>query len=336
MADPAQAAAAGKTEPDIPTSVREGRYKVGRRLGTGGFGFIHEATDSRRGNLVAIKFEPKDATPPQVCFEANAYVKISGDGMHNGVPQIYWFGTEGEWTVMVMQRLGHSLEGLKAACGGRLSLKSVCMVADQALTRLERVHAVGLIHRDIKPDNFLMGLGDQAAALYLVDFGLARPYVGEDGAHLPFAASTHNAGTVRYASIGMQKAWLQSRRDDLEALSYVLLYLAKGRLPWQGLSRKLGGKARDAEVLRLKTETPEAAMAAGLPAVFGDFIGYCRRLEFEGRPDYRAWRRHFREACEATGATYDGVYDWTGKDVEAALEAARARGRVPPPRRHRK
>lgn len=315
-------ASESKKDPDLPPTVKGGRYKVGVCLGTGGFGYIHLAEDTRRQGQVAIKFEATDTSSPQLVFEANAYRKVAGldegdASAWHGVPRVYWYGTDGAWNMLVMQRLGPSLESLmgahrkrKAPRGG-FSLKTVCMVADQVLTRLERIHAVGLIHRDLKPDNFLMGIGREAAAVYIVDFGLVRPYLDAGtGAHHAFGSASHNAGTMRYASIGMQKGWLQSRRDDLESAAYVLLYLAKGRLPWQGL-KVPDGKDRDAEVLRVKTETPLADMCAGLPPVFADLIAYARDLDFEQAPDYGRWRMAFRTTALRVGLTYDGMFDWT-------------------------
>lgn len=306
----------------LPSSLVGGRYVVGACLGTGGFGAIHEAEDTKHRRRVAVKFEPAATKTQQLVFEARAYREVAGVGTaaanhFQGVPRNYEYGTEGGYNFLVMERLGHSLETLKRRCGGRFSVKTTFMLGDQMLTRLERVHACGYVHRDIKPDNFLMGLGRFSPALYIVDFGLAKPFLKPDGTHVPLTKSTHNAGTVRYCSINMQEGWVQSRRDDLEAVAHVLLYLANGRLPWQSKGKDLSQKERDALVLRTKKTMPPEEVVGSGPPVLGEFLAYTRALLFDEKPDYAAWRKAFRAAAEkATGIPVDRVYsdmvyDWT-------------------------
>ena len=76
-----------------------------------------------------------------------------------GIPTVHWFGVEGDYNCMVMDLLGPSLEDLFTFCKRKFSLKTVCMVADQMIQRIEFLHTNHFIHRDMKPDNFLAGLG---------------------------------------------------------------------------------------------------------------------------------------------------------------------------------
>ncbi|KAI0310387.1 kinase-like domain-containing protein, partial [Amylostereum chailletii] len=102
------------------------------------------------------------------------------------------------------------------------------------ISHLESLHSRGYIHRDIKPSNFLFGLEEESMRVFLIDFGLAHRYIDPDsGRHIPFNHTKELIGTPRWASINAHSGIEQSRRDDLESLAYVLIYFARGSLPWQ-------------------------------------------------------------------------------------------------------
>jgi serine/threonine protein kinase len=115
-------------------------------------------------------------------------------------------------------------------------MKTVLMIADQLIQRIEYMHSKSYIHRDIKPENFLLGLGKKSNIIYIIDFGLSKKYRDTKTLqHIPYRENKNLTGTARYASINAHLGIEQSRRDDLEAVGYVLIYLAKGFLPWQGI-----------------------------------------------------------------------------------------------------
>ena len=133
---------------------------------------------------------------------------------------------------MVIEMLGPSLEDLFNYCGRKFSLKTVLLLADQLICRIQTLHNKGYLHRDLKPENILIGLEENASTLYLIDYGLAKKYKQPSGEHIPFKDGKALTGTARYASANTHLGIEQSRRDDLEGAGYVLLYLLMGELPW--------------------------------------------------------------------------------------------------------
>ncbi|CAN4086967.1 unnamed protein product [Withania somnifera] len=149
------------------------KFRLGRKIGSGSFGEIYLGTNVQTNEEVAIKLENVKTKHPQLLYESKLYKILQGG---TGVPNLKWFGVEGDYNVLVMDLLGPSLEDLFNFCSRKLSLKTVLMLADQMINRVEFVHAKSFLHRDIKPDNFLMGLGRRANQVYIIDFGLAKKF----------------------------------------------------------------------------------------------------------------------------------------------------------------
>ena len=189
---------------------------------------------------MALKLEHRSSKgcnygPP---YEWSVYNAFSSLGGIMGVPKVHFKGRQGEYYVMVMDLLGPSLWDTWNTNGQTMTQDMVACIAVEALAILENFHSKGFVHGDIKPENFLLGPPGTPTEkkLYLVDLGLATRW--RDA-----ICSTHVdydqrpdifRGTVRYASVHAHLGRTGSRRDDLESLAYTLLFLLKGRLPWQG------------------------------------------------------------------------------------------------------
>lgn len=148
-------------------------YRLSKKIGHGAFGEICLGVSQHSGKLVAIKKESVKSRFPQLLFEAKVYSILAG-GM--GIPRVYMKGTLNDYNIMVMDLLGPSLEDLFNYCGRKFSLKTTMMLGIELITRLEFIHHRNFIHRDIKPDNFVVGIGDRANVIYILDFGLSKQY----------------------------------------------------------------------------------------------------------------------------------------------------------------
>ena len=184
------------------------------------------------------------------------------------------------------------------------------MLGIEMIDRIEWVHNKLIVHRDIKPDNFVMGRGDSAHIVYLLDFGLSKKYWSSHlNSHLKFTINKKLTGTARYASINALRGCEQSRRDDLEAIGYVLLYFLRGSLPWQGL--KMDKKDdRYKKIYEKKKATTAEELAKGFPSEMCEYIKYTRNLDFEAKPDYNYLRGLLKNIMMKNSFEFDYYYDW--------------------------
>ncbi len=107
------------------------------------------------------------------------------------------------------------------------------MVAEQMISRVEFMHTQNFLHRDMKPDNFLVGVALKKSHIYMIDFGLSKRYRDpKTGEHIAYRDNKSLTGTARYASVNTHIGVEQARRDDLESIGYILIYFLKGQLPW--------------------------------------------------------------------------------------------------------
>ena len=210
-----------------------------------------------------------------------------------------------------MQLLDKSLEDIFNK-RKKFSVKTTCMLGYQMVTVLQYIHDRHIIHRDIKPDNFVMGANENNAHLYLLDFGLAKKYRSSRTLiQYPLVKKKKLTGTARYASIHALEELEQSRRDDLESVGYVLMYFLRGGLPWQGL--KIRSKEdRYKKILIKKKETSSEELCKNFPDEFRYFVEYTRNLEYTEQPDYDKLRNSFYNlVTKKMGENFDFKYDWT-------------------------
>lgn len=281
-------------------------YRFIKRIGNGAFGEIYLGIDLKTNEEVAIKVEPLETKDPQLKNEAKIYSVLYGSV---GFPSLRWIGVGSRYTALVMDLLGFSLDK-QFSSRGKFSLKTVLMLADQMLFRLEQLHSAGFIHRDIKPGNFLMGRGSMSNVVHLVDFGLSCRYRYDGYEHIPYTEGQALVGTACYSSISTHLGIQQTRRDDLESLGYMLISFLTGHLPWLGI-RAETKQLKHSIMAERKIRTPLESLCRGLPEEFLILLSYSRSLRYKDRPDYEYLRRMFKSLLIRKGYQMDMVFDWS-------------------------
>jgi casein kinase I family protein HRR25 len=205
------------------------KYKLLEQIGSGSFGCIYKGENIRTHKLVAIKVEPIKYDLKLLKRESKIYQNLSGSP---NIPIVKWFGKDSENYYMVINLLGDSLQDLKAKQKNNVfSFKSTLQIGIKILEILKYIHEKELVHRDIKPDNFLLSLDRKH--IYIIDFGFCKRYINSNGNHIENKKLSNMIGSPNYASINAHKYNELSRRDDLESLGYMLCYLYYGKLRWE-------------------------------------------------------------------------------------------------------
>jgi serine/threonine protein kinase len=276
----------------VPEMVQVGnspKYRVDRKLGKGGFGQVYVgrriSANGPGAVEVGLKFEHRTSkgcnnAPP---YEWQVYNIVGG--VH-GIPRVHYKGRQGDYFVMVMDMLGPSLWDLWNNNSHTMSVEMVACIAIEAISILERMHSKGYVHGDVKPENFLLGTPGtpDEKKLFLVDLGLATKWKDiSTGLHIDYDQRPDVfRGTVRYASVHAHLGRTGSRRDDLESLAYALVFLLRGRLPWQGYQ----GDNKGFLVCKKKMATSPESLCCFCPQPFRLFVEYVVNLKFDEEPNY--------------------------------------------------
>ena len=245
------------------------KYKVKKKLGDGAFGVVFSGICIENNELVAIKVEPRKLVKP--LLESEAYFLYSLKG--NGIPEVLSFGRTRHYNILVEPLLGKSLFDIFNERRKRLPLADICLISLQIIERIHWVHSKYIIHRDIKPDNFLIGKKDPHI-IYLIDFGLSKKYrSSQSGKHIKFSFTGKLTGTVRFASANALRGGEQSRRDDLESIGYMIIYFMRGKLPWQNIT---GNKKmeRYLKIYKMKKNIKPEQLCKSLPQQMTEYMRY--------------------------------------------------------------
>ncbi|KAI0245389.1 kinase-like domain-containing protein [Lactifluus subvellereus] len=278
-----------------------GHYKLGEKLGSGSYGSVYRAIEINSQAEVILKIARSGTKGNALRQEYHILGQLSNCAR---VPKALWLGCEDELHVMALERLGPSLEECCRACGGKLSLNAVTLIAKYLLSCLQDIHSHHYIHCDIKPSNILSGFGDHTHQIYLVDFGVAQKFRDpRTHAHIPLCNNLPLSGTPAFTSIHSHLGFELSRCDDLESLVYVLIYLLQGSLPWIGIGSK-------DLVLQLKQQISACELCTGLPEGFALILEYSRSLAFSKKPDYVLLESYIQDICATLPHPHCEMFDW--------------------------
>lgn len=282
------------------------KYKLIRLIGEGSFGKVYMGQHKRSGEFVAIKCEDKESKSKLLKNETKIYRELNGG---KGIANVRWYGVDDMKTYAVLDLLGYSLEDFKIKYK-QLSLKTTLLVGIQLLYRMEYIHSKGYLHRDIKPENFMFGkTGKSEETLYVIDFGLSKPYL-TSGNHVEMRINRKMVGTPRYASLNVHRGCEPSRRDDLTSIGYMLIYLFKGNLPWQGQKGNTKHE-KYRKIADIKNTIGFEQLCSKMPEELICYIEYCYDLEFNEAPNYEMLRRLLKRALKNNNLENDNKFEWT-------------------------
>lgn len=282
------------------------KYTITRYINSGSFGHVVEGRNKQTDELVALKIPVKtDERDGQKSLldEAMVYKHLSNP--EHGVPNMK-VTVNGERKIIVMDLLGPSLESLLEA-KKRFSLKTIISLAIKMIDVFKYIHSCGYIHRDIKPDNFVIDR-EKKNKIYSIDFGLAKKFKQRNNEHIKFSDTKKFCGTARYASIAAHKCFEQGRKDDLEAIGYILIYMFKGKLPWQSIKNK-DKKEKYKLIGEAKAEISEEELCKDMPKEFCVYLKYVRSLDFDEKPHYTSLKRMFEKLYESRNYKSDKL-EW--------------------------
>ena len=286
------------------------RFKTKKIIDQTTYCQLYEGINIKNNELVAMKYERRNGK--NNLLESEAYFLINLKGY--GIPRIIAYGRTGKYNLLIEELLGPSLISLlklRNHNDRKQLLKDICMISLQGLERLEYIHSKNVIHKDIKPHNFLIGLKDPSI-IYLIDFGFSRKYrSSRTGKHIKFKNLKSATGSISYISLNGNRGFELSRRDDLESFGYMIIFLAKNQLPWTFIGKlNLDANKMFIEILRLKFSTTPEILCKDLPEEFIHYIKYVRKLEFEENPDYNYLKGLFISVLSRNELKNDSLFSW--------------------------
>lgn len=299
---------AKEEDKNILSTIFFKKYKPIEQISKGNYSLIYSGINIETNESVAIKLESRNIKEENQLLP-NEIFYLYKLRHSPGIVRIITTGRTKKYNILIEPLLGSTLYSLYLDHNKNFTLKDICLISIQCITRLESVHNKGIIHCDIKPENFSIGLKDKRI-IYLIDFGLSKKYRSDrTKRHIQFNITKTMCGTARYASMNALSGLQLSRRDDLESLSYMILYFLLKKLPWQGITAKNLEK-RYKKIYDKKAELEKWDKFKELPTQIQNFVKYCRSLGFSQDPDYKLMKSYFYDLMNINNFFDDKNFSW--------------------------
>jgi len=272
------------------------KYKIINKISEGVFGEVFKGENIRSGEVVAIKLEKRIDDIKTLKNEAKIYQYL---GKKDGFPQLKWYGTSETLNYIVLDFLGEPLTKL-IEYYKVFSLKTVLILGVQIIKRVQIIHDICLLHRDIKSDNFLFGYGINTNKLYLIDLGFCKRY-SYDGKHIEQKKNNHLIGSPNFVSLNVHNGIEPSRRDDIISCIYIIAYMLLGKLEWfdcQCIKK----------MIKLKTQLIDLQE---IPSFIKLMLLYCNELKFEDKPNYQYLINIMYTLFKDNNYINDIKYEWS-------------------------
>ncbi|EAX94180.1 CK1 family protein kinase [Trichomonas vaginalis G3] len=309
----------------IPGSTFD-KYVIKGFIGHGSFGDIYSCEDERDHSTWAIKIELKTNKKTSLDKEAQILKKIQSSPYF---PVFHDYGESDEYLWLVLELLGPSLIGARRISSGSVfSASTAIRLGIEMLRCIEAFHKFGLVHRDIKPGNFLIR-PSRKHPLILIDFGLSKAFLDDNGEMIPPRDSPGFVGTVPYASFNAHKGLELGCCDDLFSWFVVLLKIHAGELPWPTVNNK-------DVVLVAKKEANIANFCEGLPHQYIIMYRLILSMKRDDIPNYSLFYQLLGEAMVDTNSSFMDRFDWELSPDEiirtaTTISLAMPRGELPEP-----
>ena len=280
------------------------KYKTVKLISKSKFSSIYEGINIKTKEKIAIKLEEKNKYN---LLEKEAYTLISIKGY--GIIDLLSFGKNTKYNIMIQPLLGDSIHNFFLSQFKNFSLSDICLISLQCLERIEWIHKNDIIHRDIKPDNFLFGIKDPRT-IYLIDFGLSKKYRSKRTLkHIKYCYTRKIVGTARYTSINSLRGYEMSRRDDLESFYYMVIFFILKKLPWQDIKAN-SRVEKYHKILELKFIFDIDDYKILLPNEIIKMFKYVKKLKFEETPNYSMIKNSFKSILYNIGHTEIETFSW--------------------------
>ena len=231
------------------------------------------------------------------------------------LPELIKFGFESEYNYLIISSPKLTLEQLILSHKKTFPIKRACELTLNIIESIEILHNHNIIHRDIKPQILAIELkGKKTEIFKFLDFGFWKYYKNKNG-HIPCKQYKNIIGkNIIFGSINALNKMELSRRDDLESIGYILVYLIKGCLPWEypNINNK---EEKIKKIKEMKTKINDKILCECLPEEIKLFVSYIKNLKFDEDPDYNYLKNLLKVIINTKNSDKDFYFDLKQKNI---------------------